>query len=130
MGAVTCIRYAEDNAFQLCNMVSGLNEILDSPFTSLIKMCQDVAREHYSIPKFLINLGIGIINGSIQSRIEVDLFQELIPLDSSKGCCVNFTYKDSCSIHHWPEGWFGNTQASESVHERVWIKLADELQYR
>jgi pimeloyl-ACP methyl ester carboxylesterase len=80
MGAVTCLRYAEDNGLQLCNMV------LDSPFTSLIKMCQDVAREHYSIPKFLINLGIGIINGSIQSRIHVDLFQELVPLQASKRC--------------------------------------------
>jgi alpha-beta hydrolase superfamily lysophospholipase len=88
MGAVTCIRYAEDNGFQLSGMVDSLYKVLDSPFTSLIKMCQDVAREHYSIPKFLINLGIGIINGSIQSRIHVDLFHELVPLQSSKRCSV------------------------------------------
>lgn len=90
MGAVTCLRYAEDNGIQLCNMVGRLHQVLDSPFTSLVKMCQDVAREHYSIPKFLINLGIGIINGSIQSRIHVDLFQELVPIESSKRCSVNF----------------------------------------
>lgn len=82
MGAATCILYASRNSMHVTSMV------LDSPFTSLIKMCQDVAKEHYSIPKFLVSLGLGIVNGSIKSRIGVDLFQELVPLDSSATCSV------------------------------------------
>lgn len=63
--------------------------VLDSPFTSLVKMCQDVANEHYSLPKFLVSLGLAVVNGSIKSRIGVDLFQELTPLTASASCSVD-----------------------------------------
>lgn len=85
MGAVTAIQYAANSSFNISSMV------LDSPFTSLLKMVQDVAREHYNLPKFLLNLGISVISGSIRSRLNIDLFQELVPLNASRRCSVNLS---------------------------------------
>lgn len=96
-----------------------LIQVVDSPFTSLIKMCQDVAREHYSIPKVLINLGLGIINGSIKSRINVDLFEDLVPIDSSKSCSVRSAKKDSRCFHHWRQGRPCDHEASTAIHDRL-----------
>ena len=95
--------------------------VLDSPFTSLVKMCQDVANEHYSLPKFLVSLGLAVVNGSIKSRIGVDLFQELAPLTSSATCSVGGSSDAGTGdVHHWQERRAGHSQESQAVPRGVW----------
>lgn len=80
MGAVTALLYAEENVFRIGAIV------VDSPFSSLTKMVQDIAYEQYNIPGFLANIGISIISSSIKERLGVDLFEELDPYKAVAKC--------------------------------------------
>lgn len=50
------------------------------------KTVQDIAYEHYKLPNFIVNIGISIINSSIQERINADIFEKLSPFSSSSAC--------------------------------------------
>ena len=49
-------------------------------------MVQDVAYEHYKIPAFVTNVGISIIDSSIEERIKVSLFDLLDPYVTCSTC--------------------------------------------
>jgi hypothetical protein len=80
MGAVTAILYAEENPSRVSVLIA------DSPFSSIKKMVQDIAFEHYKIPSFVVNIGLSIISSSIEERIRVDLFAVLDPYLNCANC--------------------------------------------
>jgi hypothetical protein len=86
MGAVTAILYAEEYPERVGVLV------VDSPFSSLKKMVQDIAFEHYKIPAFVVNLGLSVISSSIQERIGVDLFEKLDPYVNCAKCQTPVTF--------------------------------------
>lgn len=87
MGAVTALLFAEHNSWRVSAMVPRYSsQVLDSPFGSLLKMVQELAYEHYTIPSFVVSMAIKLINSNIEEKIHVDLFEKLRPSRSSKHC--------------------------------------------
>lgn len=95
MGAVTALLYAEHNAFRVGAIV------VDSPFSSLTKMVQDIAYEHYKIPGFIASIGISVITSSIKDRLGVDLFEKLDAYTSVQKCTTPIVFvaaSDDCLV--------------------------------
>lgn len=86
MGAVTALLYSEENP----ERVSAI--VVDSPFSSLKKMVQDIAFDHYKIPGFVVSLGLSIISSSIEERIGIDLFNKLDPFVNCARCKTPVTF--------------------------------------
>lgn len=80
MGAVTAILYAKQNSYRVNSMV------LDSPFSSLKKLVQDLAYEHFNLPSFISGIGVSILSSSVESRLGVDLFEVLDPFTLVGDC--------------------------------------------
>jgi hypothetical protein len=81
MGAVTSILYAEANLIKRQTHISCM--VLDSPFSQLATMVDDVGTTQMGVPSFIISLGLSIIKSTIKSKIKFDI-TKLDPLASSK----------------------------------------------
>jgi len=76
--------------------------ICDSPFSNLLKLAKDIGNKKISIPNFIINIGLGVMQGSIKEKTGLDIYK----LDLLK--CINFiklpilflTSKEDTFIHH------------------------------
>jgi pimeloyl-ACP methyl ester carboxylesterase len=66
MGAVTALLYAP-----LDPDLAGL--VLDSPFSSLPDLAQELASSHTSVPAFLISAGMSLVRNSIKKKIGLDI---------------------------------------------------------
>lgn len=81
MGAVTSILYAEANLYKQQAHISCM--VLDSPFSKLSTMVDDVGQNQMGIPSFIISIGMSILKSTIKSKIKFDI-TKLDPLTSSK----------------------------------------------
>ena len=81
MGAVTAILFAEKNMTEPTVHVSCL--VLDSPFTKLTTMVSDVAKHKMSLPSLIATMAMGIIKGTIQTKINFDI-TKLEPITSAQ----------------------------------------------
>lgn len=81
MGAVTAILYSEMNLLQRQAHISCL--LLDSPFSKLTTMVDDVGKAKMGLPSFIMSIGMSVIKGTIKSKINFDI-TKLDPLSSSK----------------------------------------------
>lgn len=81
MGAVTAILYSEVNIFKRQAHISCI--ILDSPFSTVSTMVEDVAKSKMGLPAFIISIGMSVIKGTIKSKINFDI-TKLDPLKSSQ----------------------------------------------
>ena len=72
MGAVTALLYAP-----LDPELAGV--VLDSAFSSLPELAQELAASHASVPSFLISAGLSLVRSSIKKKIGLDI-QDLKPI--------------------------------------------------
>ncbi len=78
MGAVTAILFAEIND-QSKYHLSSL--VLDSPFTDLNSLAQDVASQQSSIPALFVSMAMSVVKSTIREKLHFDI-DELNPLAS------------------------------------------------
>ena len=81
MGAVTALFYAKRHSMFVNSMV------LDSPFSDIKVMVQDVVYENYKIPGALVNPILSFLSSTIKKKVNFDIL-ELKPLEFAKTCSV------------------------------------------
>ena len=81
MGAVTALFYAKRHSMFVSSMV------LDSPFSDIKVMVQDVVYENYKIPGALVNPILSFLSSTIKKKVNFDIL-ELKPLEFAKTCSV------------------------------------------
>ncbi len=59
--------------------IAGL--VLDSAFSDLQVLVQELARTHTKVPSFLVSAAISLVRGSVQSRANFDIY-ELKPIQN------------------------------------------------
>lgn len=79
MGAVTSILYTQKHS----NLVSAV--VLDSPFSDMNVMIQDVAYEQMRLPSFLVNMAMGFFSSTIRKKVHYDVIQ-LKPIEACPEC--------------------------------------------
>jgi acetyl esterase/lipase len=80
MGAVTCLLHGDRDP-----SIGGL--VLDSPFSNLKKLVNELAKKHTSVPGFLLSAAIWSIKRSIKSKAGFDI-EKLSPIDHVKECFI------------------------------------------
>ena len=73
MGAVTSLMHASRD-----KNISGL--VLDSPFSSLKRVAQDLIKQKVSIPGFVVSIGMSFLNSAIKKKAKFNL-NALKPID-------------------------------------------------
>ncbi len=73
MGAITAVMHADRDP-------SIAAMVLDSPFTSLKKVAEELAKSHTSIPGFLTSIGLMFVRSSIKDRAKFNI-DNLRPID-------------------------------------------------
>lgn len=81
MGAVTALFYAKRHSMFVNSMV------LDSPFSDIKVMVNDVVYENYKIPGALVNPILSFLSSTIKKKVNFDIL-ELKPLEFAKTCSV------------------------------------------
>ncbi len=66
MGSVTALMHADRDP-----SIAGL--VLDSPFSSLKLLAEDLCKKHSSIPNFVMSVALKMINSSIKDRAKFDI---------------------------------------------------------
>lgn len=81
MGAVTAILYAESCLGQVeaNNKVSCL--VLDSPFTNINTLAQDIADKQSNVPNMFVKLAMSVVKSTIQNKLKFNI-DDLQPIDS------------------------------------------------
>ena len=72
MGAVTALMHADRDP-----SIAGL--VLDSPFSSLRILAEDLCKKHSSIPNFVMSVALKMISSSIKDRAKFEI-NDLNPL--------------------------------------------------
>jgi pimeloyl-ACP methyl ester carboxylesterase len=72
MGAVTALMHADRDP-----SIAGL--VLDSPFSSLRQLAEDICEKYSSLPKFVMSGALALIKSSIKERANFDI-NDLNPL--------------------------------------------------
>lgn len=85
MGAVTILLYLEHHS----ELISAV--VVDSPFTDVSVMIQDVASSFVKIPGFLVKMAISSFSGIILKKTGYDVL-ELRPIDSVPRCSAPITF--------------------------------------
>jgi len=67
MGAVTSLMHADRDP-----SIAGL--VLDSAFSSLKTLAEDLCKKHASLPNFVIGSALSILNSSIKDRANFDIY--------------------------------------------------------
>lgn len=73
MGAVSSIMYCASDP-----LIAGM--VLDSPFSSLKKLTEELCRRHSKIPLFICRLALKLIRKTIKKKVKFDIFD----LDTTK----------------------------------------------
>jgi len=73
MGAITAVMHADRYP-----SIAGM--ILDSPFYSLRKVAEELAKTQTSLPNFLTSFGLMFVRSSIKSRAKFNI-DDLKPID-------------------------------------------------
>lgn len=81
MGAVTALFYAKRHSMFVNSMV------LDSPFSDIKVMVQDVVYENFKIPGALVNPILSFLSSTIKKKVNFDIL-ELKPIEFAKTCSV------------------------------------------
>lgn len=81
MGAVTTIFYSQKHS----NLISAV--VLDSPFSDMSAVIQDVAYEQMGLPNFLVNMSMGFFSNIIKKKVHYDVIT-LKPVDACRECTV------------------------------------------
>lgn len=74
MGAVTALMHADRDP-----SIAGL--VLDSPFSSLRSLAEDLCKKYSSIPKFVMSAAMMFIKSTIKDKAKFDL-DKLNPLEN------------------------------------------------
>jgi len=74
MGAATALLHSNRDP-----SIAGL--VLDSAFSDLQVLVQELARTHTKVPSFLVSAAISLVRGSVQSRANFDIY-ELKPIQN------------------------------------------------
>lgn len=74
MGAVTALMHADRDP-----SIAGL--VLDSPFSSLRSLAEDLCKKHSNIPKFVMNTALMFIKSTIKDKANFDI-DKLNPLEN------------------------------------------------
>jgi len=74
MGAVTALMHADRDP-----SIAGL--VLDSPFSNLRTLAEDLCKKHSSIPKFVMSAAMVFIKSTIKDKAKFDL-DKLNPLEN------------------------------------------------
>lgn len=80
MGAVTALLHADRDP-----SIAGL--ILDSPFSNLSKLVNEIAYQYTKVPSFLVKPILKVIASSIQSKANFDIYK-LSPIDHVKNSFI------------------------------------------
>jgi esterase/lipase len=81
MGAVTALFYAKRHSMFVNSMV------LDSPFSDIKVMVQDVVYENFKIPGALVNPILSFLSSTIKKKVNFDIL-ELKPVKFAETCSV------------------------------------------
>ena len=79
MGAVTAILFAEMNNFHPTAHISSL--VLDSPFTDINSLAQDVADQHHNIPAMFVTMAMSVVKSTIRQKLKFEI-DDLKPTQS------------------------------------------------
>jgi len=80
MGAVTCLLHGDRDP-----SIAGM--VLDSPFSNLKKLVNELAKRHTKVPGFLLSAALWSVKRSIKSKAGFDL-EKLSPIDHMKECFI------------------------------------------
>lgn len=81
MGAVTAILYTESCSEQVEGNYKISCLVLDSPFTNINTMAQDIADKQTNVPNMFVKLAMRVVKSTIQSKLNFNI-DELQPIDS------------------------------------------------
>jgi pimeloyl-ACP methyl ester carboxylesterase len=100
MGAVTALLHADRDP-----SIAGL--VLDSPFSSLSKLVNELSYTYTKIPSFLISPVLKLISSTIKSKADFDIYK-LSPIDHVKNSFIpalfsTATEDDFIKPHHTKE---------------------------
>ena len=76
MGAVTALMHADRDP-----SIGGM--VIDSAFTSLRKLAEELCKQYTKIPGFILSGALGIVNSTIKSKAHFDI-NNLTPINHVK----------------------------------------------
>ena len=88
MGAVTSLLHGDRDP-----SIGGM--VLDSPFTNLKSLSQELSRMHTKIPKWVGNMGISILKRTIKKKAGFDI-TNLSPIDHVDRCFIPAFFAAAC----------------------------------
>ena len=103
MGAVTALLHADRDP-----SIAGL--VLDSPFSNLSKLVNELSYTYTKIPSFLISPVLKLISSTIKSKADFDIYK-LSPIDHVKNSFIPALF--SCAI----EDDFIKPHHTKELHE-------------
>ena len=80
MGAVTALLHGDRDP-----SIAGM--VLDSPFSNLRTLCDELAASHSKVPKFLVGAAMSFVGKTIKKKAGFDL-NKLAPIDHVKECFI------------------------------------------
>ena len=80
MGSVTCLLHGDRDPG-----IAGM--VLDSPFTNLRALVNELAKKHVNVPNFLLSAAIWAVKKSIKSKAGFDI-EKLSPIDHVDKCFI------------------------------------------
>lgn len=80
MGAVTALLHGDRDP-----SIAGM--VLDSPFSNLRTLCDELAADHSKVPKFLVGAAMSFVKKTIQKKAGFDL-NKLAPINHVKECFI------------------------------------------
>jgi len=80
MGAVTALMYAS-----IDHTIAGI--VLDSPFSSLKTLVEELVKDKISLPGFIINSAIKVVKSSVNKRAKFDL-NDIEPIKFAESCFI------------------------------------------
>lgn len=80
MGAVTAIMYGDQDP-----SIAGM--VLDSPFSSLKKLVEELVKEKVNLPNFVINQALKLVKSSVQKKANFKL-DDIEPIKFAERCFI------------------------------------------
>jgi len=103
MGAVTALLHADRDP-----SIAGL--VLDSPFSDLSKLVNELAYNYTKLPAFLVSPVLSLVASSIQSKANFDIY-DLMPINHVKNAFIPALFATATG------DTFIKPQHSEALHE-------------
>ena len=80
MGAVTALMYGDEDP-----TIAGI--VLDSPFSSLKMLVEEIVKDKVSLPSFILNQAISMVKQSVKKKANFSL-DEIEPINFAKRCFI------------------------------------------